>query len=685
MVLSDFLSRQDPGDEDMKEIIPISFNMKTVLQDKCYNNNDKNVDRCMVQTRSQTKASGVELPEVHGSSKRLDPYRIMEKQTQPIDRVEIDKKPRIGQGRAGMRRRAPPLLDIRQETSVSKPIVISNEVESKRSKLMDDFPRKEILPPYLLPQIRLPPKPPDNTLKKQEVESSKVKIAENSQFQESIISEIYERPDKSYFQEPIELKDLINTNNIVQQFLPKQADIDIEIIKRKVLKGMHLPLTLKEIQSGYLSSLYFKDIYIYLAHNRLPSKKIVMRRIEMLAEKYILLDLLLFQLRTIPGKEMALLAIPEVCTDKIITLYHSNLFAGHQGVIKTYLTISDRFYIPNLMHYLRSYIKGCHICQLNKKEKLPERQLQSRINLNYRPLSRLSMDLKVMPKSYRGDRYILCVIDEVTNYIITAPVKQAKSEEVGEILINSVFSKYCVPYCIIMDLDSAFMSSLMAYLFKKLGIQIKTVALYNHQSLQAEHGIKSLSNILMKHLTKSGDMWIDYLPFATLAHNTYNSPNLGNYSPYELVFGRKPKLLLELETDPNIKVAVTYKEYYERLEQRLKYLQKVLLEFKTKHLALLNKDREYFQYNSGDLVYLISPLTSQLRTASRKIMVKYVGPLVVYKIVDPHNYLLMTLDGKLLRGLFEHERIKPAIIRMSEGNVSNLASLRQVMSAGILV
>ena len=171
------------------------------------------------------------------------------------------------------------------------------------------------------------------------------------------------------------------------------------------------------------------------------------------------------------------------------------------------------------------------------------------------------------------------------------------------------------------------------------------MAPYNHQSLQAEHGIKSLSNILTKHLTKSGDMWIDYLPFATLAHNTYNSLNLSNYSPYELVFGRKPKLLLDLETDPDIKVAVTYKEYYKRLELRLKYLQKVLLDFKMRCLALLNKDREYFQYNSGDLVYLILPLTSQLRTASRKVMIKYVGPLVVYKIIDPHNYLLMMLDS----------------------------------------
>ena len=80
-------------------------------------------------------------------------------------------------------------------------------------------------------------------------------------------------------------------------------------------------------------------------------------------------------------------------------------------------------------------------------------------------------------------------------------------------------------------------------------------------------------------------------------------------------------------------------------------------------MALINKDREYFQYNSGDLVYLISPLTSQLRTAFRKVAIRYVGPLVIYKIVDLHNYLLITMDGKLLRGVFEHERLKPAVLK----------------------
>ena len=147
------------------------------------------------------------------------------------------------------------------------------------------------------------PKPSDILSKKQQVvESSKIEIEETLPFQESIISEIYERPDKSYFQELIELKNLIDANNIIQQFLQKQTDIDkiLEVIRKKVLKGMHLPLMIKEIQAEYLSSLYFKDIYLYLAHNRLPNKKAVMKRVELLAEKYIMLDFLLFKLTTIP-------------------------------------------------------------------------------------------------------------------------------------------------------------------------------------------------------------------------------------------------------------------------------------------------------------------------------------------------------------------------------------------------
>ena len=404
------------------------------------------------------------------------------------------------------------------------------------------------------------------------------------------------------------MADLVKTSNLVQNYLPKQIDIDkiLNIIRRKVLKGMHVPLTIKEIQAGYLTSPFFKDLYRYLAQNKLPNKKSAMHKVEALSEKYILLDSLLFNI--IPDKEKALLAIPEICADKIIMLYHASLFAGYQGVIKTYLTISDKFFIPNLIHYLRSFLKACHICHFSRNDKPPNRQLETRINLNYKPISRLSMDLKVMPRSQKGHWYILFIIDEVTNYLITAPLYQARSEEVGEVLIESVISRFSTPEYIMVDQDSVFMSSLMSYLFKKLGIKIKTVGPYNHKSLQAEHSIKSLSNILTKHLTGQGQTWHKFLSLATFAYNIFHSPNLGNYSPFELTFGRKPKILLDIETDPDITVSGTYKDYYTLLNKRLQYVQNMLQNFKMKHLALINKDREYFQYNSGDLVYLISPL-----------------------------------------------------------------------------
>ena len=93
-----------------------------------------------------------------------------------------------------------------------------------------------------------------------------------------------------------DLIDLVNTERIVQKYIPKQTDIDkiLKVIQRKVLKGTHLPITIKEIQAGYLNSPYFKDLYLYLSQNSLPSSKGTMCKIEILSERYILLDSFLF-------------------------------------------------------------------------------------------------------------------------------------------------------------------------------------------------------------------------------------------------------------------------------------------------------------------------------------------------------------------------------------------------------
>ena len=87
---------------------------------------------------------------------------------------------------------------------------------------------------------------------------------ENSPFQDGVMSETFQRPNKSFFQNLKELGDLIDKENFIHKYLPKQMDIDkiLEVIQRKVFKGTHLPLEIKEIQAGFLYSPYLKDLYL---------------------------------------------------------------------------------------------------------------------------------------------------------------------------------------------------------------------------------------------------------------------------------------------------------------------------------------------------------------------------------------------------------------------------------------
>ena len=403
MMLSDFLVRQMTDNSNPHEIMPISFNMKAILKDRYYN--IVNDSRYLAQTHSQAKDSGIKLPEVHSVDKGINPYikperRILKSQN-PVN------KPKLGQAREGLRRemKAPTQVQLQsQDENQTREQTISKQRGGIQTPLtkqitvrhIEQKPETSIIPEHIIrlkvtgiqipiypdPLMKLPPRLPDIKMQDDrkinldlDLEINK-DFKENSPYQEGIISEIYQRPHKSQLLEPLELADFIDTNNIVKKYLPKQTDIDkiLKIIQRKVLKGTYLPVTIKKIQVGYLNSPYFKDIYLYLTQNKLLSSKNAIHKVEVLAERYIILDSLLFKLVTIPEKETALLAIPEMCADKIITLYHSSLFAGHQGIIKTYLMIVDKFFIPDLMHYLHSYIKECHICQFSRKDKLPTRQ-----------------------------------------------------------------------------------------------------------------------------------------------------------------------------------------------------------------------------------------------------------------------------------------------------------------------
>ena len=240
MILSDFLSRQLVDDSDPHQIIPISYNIKEMLKEN-YQNMVK--DTYMVQTRSQAKAKSANTPTVQSTTGKPITQNTIPKFDKILVKTDKDSK-----------------SNINTQTHPLQSTVVSQQLPQGLV-----IPPGNIIPITTQLSVRPPPKF-SNTVNKGATSSPNlgqdpnVDFEENSPHQERIIIETYITPDQLYIEQPQELTKLVNTSKVVQKYLPRQADIDkiLDIIKRKVLKGTHLPLTIREIQASYLTSPFLR-------------------------------------------------------------------------------------------------------------------------------------------------------------------------------------------------------------------------------------------------------------------------------------------------------------------------------------------------------------------------------------------------------------------------------------------
>ena len=274
-----------------------------------------------------------------------------------------------------------------------------------------------------------------------------------------------------------------------------------------------------------------------------------------------------------------------------------------------------------------------------------------------------------MPEN-KGYSHILVLLCEVTNYMVALPLMSTRTPHILEAFQRRYLAYFGPPTHIVCDQDPAFTSSLMEAFVTQLNIKMILVNPTNHQSLQAEHGIKSLSGLLVKHLSTVWS-WHSVLPYSMLCYNGYSSPNLNGYSPYELTLSNK----LEIKVDTV--VSGTFKDYYEKLKKNLQYMGERLQKFRSQRLDLLNKDREYQAFEVRQIVYMYQARGSGIETGSWKIKCNYIGPLVIFKAVGPNQFLLMSLNGLIYPHLIEQSRVKAGTIWTTKGNVNNLADLRK--------
>ena len=648
------------------------------------------------------------VPKVHGVDKAVDPHVKPEhqkprpcqvdKQYQP-PASDIASKPRFPQ----------PCIQSRDQRVSRKLIERSRAVLNSRelssniprdSQPVNDPPLPVPVPPARLQEppntpVHVPPfLCPVPAMQMNEVDAEYDPLMDtDSPYDDALVEIEYHRSVGDDFTIPPSLETQIEQGKLTKRDLPCQAEIDrvMRRINRKVLCNIHLPLTLRDLQAAYLQSPQFRGIYIYLAQNRMPKSRKDAKRIAIASQDYMLLDLLLFKIvpDEIRDEPTCVLCIPTSKVDILLDAYHSSLVGGHAGITKCYLTISKHFYCPNLSNHIRAYITGCHVCQLLKAGPHFDRPYQKCININVPALAKISMDIKYMPatpaSSGKPWKYLLILLCEVSNFVTLCPLKTTTTPEICKAIKHNFIARYGLPECIICDQDAAFTSHLMAYFTKQYDIKLYTVSVHNHQSLLAEHGIKSLSGIIKYLMFQAQGPWIDYVDDAMVAYNSYASPNLDGLSLYELVYGCKAKVAPDLEISVSAPVAGEYRNYVRLLQKQLTVLQKHLQQFCDKRQEMLNKDKELHGFSVGEIVYLHLPSGAILQVGSRKIRCKFVGPLVIYKAISPSQFLIMSLTGEIYPRLIEESRMKPGVIQTTNGNVKTLAALKAVLRSGYRV
>ena len=273
----------------------------------------------------------------------------------------------------------------------------------------------------------------------------------------------------------------------------------------------------------------FKDIYAYIARDKLPGNVQTQRRVLGEASNFIVVNRLLFKLDRIKDGRIRrfhpILLIPEKFEMNLFHMYHNSLFACHQGLWKTFLTMKDKFFISNLFAKLRNYIEACHTCLRAKPKQNRNKPYFGYIPKDYIPLEHLAVDIKYMPEGFDGFKYIILATCEQTNFVFAIPSKERTARAIADALIHRIFTITGPPQFLSVDKDKTLTGAVLMTLLTSMNCTMQIISPWNHGSSKAERQIQTIGNMITKQLTGKGATWPLFASVAT-AMNTFASKAL---------------------------------------------------------------------------------------------------------------------------------------------------------------
>ena len=470
-------------------------------------------------------------------------------------------------------------------------------------------------------------------------------------------------------------------------FMPKQQEFErvIRKLATSVLKTYNLPIIATEIAASYPKSPYYKDIFGFLKTGIMPPKTTT-HKMKRLCADYAIINNLLFKLiLDNMGQPSLVLCIPEKYIPMVLYQYHDFVLAGHQGVARTLKTIREKFHFPEMAQYINKYIASCHTCQEAEKEQNLPTSSHVRIPLSFRPFDRMGMDIKIMvPSPHMQFTQLLVCTCEITNWVVGIPLAKADTETIFEAVYQRIVCVYGAPSVIISDQQTSMTSKLMQELYKRLRMKPLYVSQENHGSNRTERYIQTINKRMCRYLKGEGKYWPYFVAPCTFAMNTFVSPVTG-FSPYELMYIRKPPSLTEIEAslESISEVSADPGEYMKLMQKKANFVKTMIYEEKTRqqqlqHVRMLRGNADAAPIEKGDLIMIHRPLRGALKTQRKNVSRPWVGPAKVCGIPGPTRFLVSDLSGSILPVLVHRKEIKPYNARIFNKDLTILEATQEV-------
>ena len=342
------------------------------------------------------------------------------------------------------------------------------------------------------------------------------------------------------------------------------------------------------------------------------------------------------------GIEKFVLCVPLNLVRQILFYAHDSPTAGHFGQRKTYWKVSQNFYWRGMATDVRNYVRSCKECQFRKTRTTLNHSFQGTIPVPENVFEEICIDLVgPLPPTDDGNKYIVTVIDSLSKYAVTYPVKNATDEEIMHGLESNLFYVFGPPKKILKDQGTNLNSIYCESVYNRWNIKsVRTTPYHPQGNGLTERLNKTLGVGITTMIPTEKDLWDQYLKPVTFAYNTTLHESTG-FTPIELVTGINQNLSITGKIGfcpekcvPNLTI-----------DEKRRIARQNILRSQSKNQKYKNEDRIPCDIKEGDLVLIYSVPLKMKRGG--KFENRWIGPFRVIKRQSEQVFSVISMTGSV--------------------------------------